>query len=91
MVLKLIRKLLGIGVVMSGVCLTPAIRVNFDEALRIGDGWFGFLDRHFGVGVVVTLLDLGLILIGARLIVPPSLRPRASSKGKKPAGFDEIC
>ena len=75
---------------MRGVCWTPALWELLAAGSRTGDVWFGFLDANFGAGAIATILDVGLILIGTRLIVPSSSKPRAPSKGKKLAWFDEF-
>jgi hypothetical protein len=86
---KLTRKLLGIGLVMAGVCLIPGVWALLAELIsEVGQQaprGPKLLGGLFGSAFIVTL-----IIIGGRLIVPPLGKPEWAAKSKKPSEFDEF-
>jgi hypothetical protein len=88
---KLVRKLLGIGLVMAGVCLIPGVWslwADLSSGLFGKVGWSGIAKGTFFAAMFATGFVVVVIAIGCRLIVPGRPRGDAARK-KKFAGLDE--
>jgi hypothetical protein len=80
---KLLRKLVGIGLVMTGVFVTREVW------MFLADPPHG-LDRGpaYLIGLFATVFVVGLIVIGGRLIV--TRRSESFADEKKLSGYDEF-